>query len=598
MQLTVNDHLTTVYRHKMSSQGEHIAQSQEGKQWSWQQIQQQADSISLGLLELGCEVQENIGIYADNSAQWSWIDIASMAIRAVPVPAYATHSQDQLAYVIDDAQIRVLFTGNQQQYDAGVALLAQCDSLEYIVAIDDGVFIHHPQHSSLLCDFIAAQRAEPTRALLAQRIDQASLDDIITLIYTSGTTGEPKGVILDYRNISAAIEMHRNRIVIDENDTSLSFLPLSHIFERAWTWYALASNCRVAYCRNPARIQKALVEVKPTVMCAVPRLYEKIYTQVISKAESAPRLKKLIFSLAFKIGNHCFERRNNNQTVGPVATAANTLADKIVFANIRQALGGNIRFMPSGGAALDAGINQFFQVCGLNVISGFGMTETCATVCCRDEVAMPMNSCGTPLPGIELKLGDNNELLIKGPTVMRGYYNKPQETAATLVDGWLKTGDAAKQVDGNIVITERLKDLMKTSNGKYVAPQRVEGKLIKEQLIEQITIIGDERQFVSALIVPAFEDLEKLAKQKGIEYKDRLELISHSDIVLHFKQRIEKMQSELAGYEKVKKFTLLVEEFTIAKNELTPTLKVKRKVILEKFKTEINAMYNSVKKHA
>ncbi|ROS04779.1 long-chain acyl-CoA synthetase [Sinobacterium caligoides] len=591
------DHLVHIYRQKMLSDPNHIAQSEGDEHWTWQQIQQQVDAIAIALLETEVAIQENIGIFSDNCAQWTWIDLASQAIRAVPVPIYATSTEQQLAYVINDAQIRILFTGNKQQHQSALKIRSQCPSLEYIISIED-LEITDDEHSSTLNAFSTAHHEDIYHEALSARISSADLNDIITLIYTSGTTGEPKGVILDYQNIAAAIEMHQQRIIIDTNDVSLCFLPLSHIFERAWSWYALANGCRVAYCRNPARVMQALTRVKPTVMCAVPRLYEKIYTQIMSQADSASALKKIVFNLAYKIADARFNRQQNKKSPGFFLNIVHRLADKLVFNNIRQALGGNMRILPCGGAALDADINRFFQLSGLNIVSGFGMTETCATVCCRDEISMPLNSCGTALPGVELKLGKDNELLVKAPTVMRGYYNKPEATAATIIDGWLHTGDAAEIIDGCIIITERLKDLMKTSNGKYVAPQHVEGKLVKEQLIEQITIIGDDRQYVSALIVPAFEHLETLATQKGIEYKNRLDLIANSEVIQHFKERIDKVQKELANHEKIKKFTLLAEEFTIAKNELTPTFKVKRKIVLEKFKHEINAMYQNVKNKA
>ena len=590
-------HLVHAYRQHMTEHSGDIIQIQGTQQWNWQQLQHETDLIASALLEENVSEQENIGLFSSNSVEWSWVDIACQSIRAVTVPIYATSTTEQLQYIIDNASVRLLFVGNKQQLKVAQPLLEQCSSLQKIIVLNPLKIEpeHFNQQILPLREFCKNELIQTHQDTLKQRINAANLDDTITIIYTSGTTGQPKGVVLDHRNIAASIALHRSRVWIDKSDLSLSFLPLAHIYERIWTWYALNQNCSVAYCTDPARIQKSLASVRPTIMCSVPRLYEKIYNQVHSKAKSASFLKRIIFNSAIAIGRQIINRQQQQKPINPLLKSLNQLADKMVFCNIRQALGGRIRFMPSAGAALDPNINIFFHAAGINVINGYGMTETCATVCCRDEKFMPFNSCGTAVNGIEVKIGANKELLIKSPTVMRGYYKNPEATAETIIDGWLHTGDAAKIVDGNIIILERIKNLIKTTNGKYIAPQYIESKLIQEQMIDQITVLGDDQQYVSALIVPCFDTLENFAHKKGILYKNRLELVANSEVIKHFKQRIDTLQKELASHEKVKKFTLLSESFSIAKNEITPTFKVKRKVVIENFKKEISAMYHNAK---
>ncbi|HBO37131.1 MAG TPA: long-chain fatty acid--CoA ligase, partial [Pasteurellaceae bacterium] len=443
-------------------------------------------------------------------------------------------------------------------------------------------------------DFVAIGSVRQQEQL-EQRLAQKRLDDLFTLIYTSGTTGEPKGVMLDYANLAHQLQAHDLALPeINHKDVSLSFLPFSHIFERAWIAYTLHRGAVNCYLENTNEVRSALTELKPTLMCAVPRLYEKIYTAVLDKVQKAPILRRMIFHWAINTGRKHFDLHTDNRKIPFLLRAQYILANKLVLSKLRGLLGGRIRMMPCGGAKLEPTIGLFFHGIGINIKLGYGMTETTATVSCWGERGFNPNSIGSLMPNAEVKIGPNNEILVRGGMVMRGYYKNPAETATAFTDdGFLKTGDAGEfDADGNLFITDRIKELMKTSNGKYIAPQYIEGKIGKDKFIEQVAVVADAKKYVSALIVPCFEALEEYAKLLNIKYNDRMELIKHSEIIQFFEKRISELQKELAGFEQIKKFTLLPQAFTTKMEEITPTLKLRRKVILQRYHEQIEAMYN------
>ncbi len=591
-----SNHLILRLRRLMHSQPERTAQVAEGLRLSWGELGQRVDRLAMALLSWGVAVQEKVGIFAQNLPEWTQVDLACQSVRAVSAPVYATNTMQQLAYILRDADVRLLFVGEQEQLDKAQALLAQGDTpLEQIVVLDPGLTLDQalPGVCSLsqFVDRYAAQ-AE-LAAVLQERLDGACMDDLITLIYTSGTTGEPKGVMLDYANIAAAVRIHQGRVDVCPDDLSLCFLPLSHVFERAWSWNVLAHGAALGYCRDPQAVRSALSTLRPTLMCAVPRFFEKIYSAIIQRMNEGSAFRRRLFSWSLTQGEAAFTARQQGRSLTGMARFSQVLADRLVFAKIRALMGGRLRYLPCGGARLDHQVDRFFQSIGLPVIFGYGMTETCGTVSCYSPGQAEIGTVGTLMPEIEVRLGSENEVLVKGPTVMRGYYNKPEATAATFADGWLRTGDAGRYDadSGQLCITERLKELMKTSGGKYIAPQLIEGTVGRCRFVEQIAVIGDDRKFVSALIVPNFETLEQYAQQLGIEFRDRLELIRHSAIVELFHKRLEELQAELARFEKIKRFTLLPQAFSIEAGELTPTLKLRRNVILQRFRGEIESMY-------
>ncbi len=560
---------------------------------SWSEFQQQIDQISLALLANNIDIQDKIGIFSHNMPRWTITDIGTLQVRAVTVPIYATNTAKQAQFIINDAEMKIIFVGDQEQYDQVLEIVDKCPKLEKIVAMKSTIHLHEHAKGCHWQEFIDMAN-EQYQAELQQRLDSKCLEDLFTLIYTSGTTGEPKGVMLDYANLAHQLNAHDQALKVDDSDVSLSFLPLSHIFERAWVAYVLHRGATNCYIEDTNQVRSALTEIHPTLMCAVPRFYEKIYTAILDKVHNAPKLRQWIFHWAMDVGHQHFDALAKGQKISFLLKQQYALANKLVLGKLRALLGGRIRMMPCGGAKLEPTIGLFFHSIGLNIKLGYGMTETTATVSCWDDFHFNANSIGSLMPGAEVKIGENNEIMVRGGMVMKGYYKKPQETAdAFTADGFLKTGDAGEfDAEGNLYITDRIKELMKTSNGKYIAPQVLESKIGKDKFIEQIAIIADAKKYVSALIVPCYAALEEYAKQVNIKYQDRLELLKHSEILQMLEQRINELQKELAGWEQIKRFTLLPQAFSTQLEEITPTLKLRRKVILQRYQAQIEAMYS------
>lgn len=597
----INNLLQYHLTHRIQHQISHRADRTAFRQWSpdgetqltWGQADAHINRIASALLALGSEVQERIAIFANNCMAWSLADLAILQLRAVSVPLYATNTPAQAAFIINDADIRILFVGEQAQLDAAIALRGVCPQLNHIIVFDDAADLRGCDIARHLSAFERGVDVDAFESQRRERIADCDLRDLFTLIYTSGTTGEPKGVMLDYRNLAAQLYLHDERLTVNEEDVSLSFLPISHVFERIWSFFIMHSGAQNVYLPNTDWVREAMRAVRPTLMCAVPRFYEKIFSAVHEKVARAPWLRRALFHWAIVCGERKFLQERAGKPLGKLFNLSHRWADKLVLSKLRGILGGKVRFLPAAGAKLDDNVILFFQAMGVNIKYGYGMTETCATVSCWEEGNFRFGSIGKPLPGVEVRIGEENEIQVRGPIVMRGYFNKPLETTASFTgDGWLKTGDAgAIDEAGNLFITERLKDLMKTSGGKYIAPQMLEGTLAQDRFIEQVAIIADARKFVSALIVPSFESLEEYAKSINLKYQDRLELLRNSHIIEMFESRLRDMQKELARFEQVKKFTLLPAAFSMELGELTPTLKLRRKVILQRYQHEIDSMY-------
>ncbi|MCP1599371.1 long-chain acyl-CoA synthetase [Aeromonas caviae] len=592
-------HLVRVMRERIARLGNKAAlRVQQDGQWraiGWRTLGQAMDYCAQGLIRAGHQSGEMVGIYARNMPEWTQADLGILAARGVSVPIYPTSTLDQLRYIVKDAGIRMLFVGEQPQFDQALHLI-DSGEISHIVALDGTVDLRGCASASHFQTFLVSGNHQPSELVLRERERHYRMDDLLTLIYTSGTTGEPKGVMLDFANMAACFEMHDARLDLSEQDVSLCMLPLSHVFERAWSYYVLYCGAENVYIRDPQKVMDVIGEVKPTVMCAVPRLYEKAYAMIQAKVAQAPRLRRALFGWATRVGKQMVATRQADKSASPLLYGQLWLAERLVFRKLRARFGGRTRFLPVAGARLADEVNLFFQAMGLNLKYGYGMTETTATVCCYEDTQFRLGSIGTALNGIEVKLGENNELLVRAPTVMRGYYNKPQATTEVMTeDGFLRTGDAGELDDeGNIYFTERLKELMKTSNGKYVAPQLVEGTLGKDRFIEQIAIVADARHFVSALIVPCFESLEEYARSINLQYQCKTELLRHSRVMEFFEARIQDLQKELAKFEQVKKFTLLPSAFSMELGEITPTMKLRRKIIEAKYQREIEAMYSHV----
>jgi len=560
---------------------------------SWEKLGNITTQLSKALLQQGVAPQQTVGILSQNTPQWTLTDLACLQIRAITVPIYTSNTAEQALYVMNHAEIKFLFVGDEKQYLKALEVADQCPSLQKIILFDDHIPLKEQKYSIHWTDFLALGNNNALDEELQQRIDSRDLSDLFTVIYTSGTTGEPKGVMLTYENLAYQMLGHSQRLEVDDTDSSLSFLPLTHVYERAWTSFCLYKAIVVYYLEDTNLVREALAEVRPTLMCAVPRFYEKIFATVHDKADASSFAKRMLFKLAVKTGRRVLTLKEQNRKPSFLLKKAYNFFDKMVYTKLKAVLGGRIKFMPCGGANLEPSIGRFFQSIGINVKLGYGMTETTATVSCWGDNRFNLQSVGTLMPNVQVRIGEDNEILVKGGMVMKGYYKNPEETAKAFTpDGFLRTGDAGK-IDGNnnLFITERIKELMKTSNGKYIAPQLIEGKVGKYNLIEQIAVIADGKKFVSALIVPNYEMLTQAFKDLNIKYKNTAELIKHSQVIEYIGKQLQKFQSDLPDYEQIKKFTLLPTAFSIERNEITPTLKLRRKVIYANYSREIEAMY-------
>jgi long-chain acyl-CoA synthetase len=510
------------------------------------------------------------------------------------VPIYATNSKKEVEYIINDAEVSVLFVGNQEAYNKAFEISQTSNYLKLIIALSDTIHLENNKNSIHLNKFIAFEPSSEIETELQKRYFEAEETDLASIIYTSGTTGEPKGVMLDHTNLIQTLKAHDYELEVSEKDVSLSFLPLSHIYERIWVFFCLHRGIKVYFNQDPKQIAEVLKEVKPTVMCTVPRIFEKIFAAIQDKRKEASPTKMKLASWALGIGNSYYNKHKRIDKKVPLLLKLKfKIADKLVLSKLREVFGGRIKFMPCGGAPLAADMVSFFHSFGLNIKCGYGLTETTATVSLFGYKHFEFNSAGKTILGTEIKIGENDEILVKGPGVMKGYYKKPKETAEVFENGWFKTGDAGMLDEkGNLIITDRIKDLMKTSGGKYIAPQKLELALINDAFIEQIAVIGDQQKYVTALAVPSFENLKKYALEHKITFKDIEELINHNQIKDMFEKRVEELQKEFSVFEKIKKVTLLPKEFSIEAGEITATLKLKRKVIQKKYKELIDKMYN------
>ena len=560
---------------------------------SWEKLGTITTQLSKALLQQGVAPQQMVGILSQNTPQWTLTDLACLQIRAVTVPIYTSNTAEQALYVMNHAEIKFLFVGDEKQYLKALEVADQCPSLQKIILFDDHIQLREQKYSIHWTDFLALGNNNALDEELQQRIDSRDLSDLFTVIYTSGTTGEPKGVMLTYENLAYQMLGHSQRLEVDDTDSSLSFLPLTHVYERAWTFFCLYKAIVVYYLEDTNLVREALAEVRPTLMCAVPRFYEKIFATVHDKADASSFAKRMLFKLAVKTGRRVLTLKEQNRKPSFLLKKAYNFFDKMVYTKLKAVLGGRIKFMPCGGANLEPSIGRFFQSIGINVKLGYGMTETTATVSCWGDNRFNLQSVGTLMPNVQVRIGEDNEILVKGGMVMKGYYKNPEETAKAFTpDGFLRTGDAGKiDENNNLFITERIKELMKTSNGKYIAPQLIEGKVGKYNLIEQIAVIADGKKFVSALIVPNYEMLTQAFKDLNIKYKNTADLIKHSQVIEYIGKQLQKFQSDLPDYEQIKKFTLLPTAFSIERNEITPTLKLRRKVIYANYSREIEAMY-------
>ena len=569
------------------------------KEWktvSWNYFAQQVKQVSNALLNLGIKAQENIAVFAQNCVQCLYTDFGAYGIRVVSIPFYATSSEVQIQYMVNDAQIRILFVGQQEQYDKALRIFALCPSLERIIVFDENVHLSsHDPNSIYFKDFLKLGEGLPRQSEVEVLYSQANNDDLCNILYTSGTTGDSKGVMLSYGQYAAAMKANNACVPVDENDRVINFLPFTHIFERGWTYLVLSMGSQLIINTNPKDIQEAMRQTHPTSMSSVPRFWEKVYQAVKGKIESSNPIEKKIFLHALSVG-----KRYNIDYLSKCKRPPLNLAleykilNKSILSLVRKQLGlENAHIFPTAGAYISPEVEMFVHSIGINMIAGYGLTESLATVSCDHYgEKYTVGSVGRPIEGIQLKIGANNEILLKGPTITRGYYKRDALNAQTFdADGFFHTGDSGYLKDGELYLTERIKDLFKTSNGKYIAPQMIESLLLVDKFVDQIAVVADQRKFVSALIVPEFHTLEKWAKDKEIAYNSLDDLCQNQEVNSMMKERIDTLLQGLAHYEQIKRFTLLPHHFAMETGELTNTLKMRRPVIYKNYKNVIDKMY-------
>ena len=571
-----------------------------GKTWksyTWNEFSYKVKVVSNALLNFGVKPQENIGIFSQNSVQYIFCDFGAWGVRAVTIPFYATSSEQQIQFMINDAQVRFLFVGEQEQYDKAHRVFSHCPTMERIIIFDNNVKIDpNDSNAVYFTDFLKLGENLPRQTEVEKLYKEASPDDLANILYTSGTTGDSKGVMLSHLQYSAAIEANDRAVKVTENDRVLNFLPYAHIFEKGWTILCISEGATLIVNTDPHEVQKSMKETHPTSMCAVPRFWEKVYTGVKEKIDSANPIQRKLFKHALAVGRkHNIEYLSRGKRPPLALHMEYEMYNKTLFSLVRHELGlEHTNIFPTAGATVSSHVEEFVHSIGLTMVVGYGLTESLATVTCDrvGEKPYTIGSVGRPIHNIKIKISDEGEVCLKGPTITKGYYNRPDITAQSFDDeGYFKTGDSGYMKDGELFLKDRIKDLFKTSNGKYIAPQMIEAKLLVDKFIDQIVIIADQRKFVSAHIIPEYGALEKYAQANGISFTSREDLCSNGKIHQMITERIETLQQQLAHYEQIKRFTLLPKPFTMESGELTNTLKMRRKVINEHYKNEIEKMY-------
>lgn len=553
--------------------------------------------IAFGLAALGVKDGDRIAIISENRPEWSFVDLAILSMRAVNVPIYTTQAVEQIRYIIENSGARYLFISGKKLWKHAEAAIQSVEQLEKIIFFDTDEKVESDSRAITLEDIERAgdEQRKIDADIVERSLSEIKSDDLATIIYTSGTTGEPKGVMLTHDNFVSNIIAISKGLPIKSTDRSLSVLPLSHIFERACFYVLCANGVSIHYCAAFDQLASHLQEVKPTIMTAVPRLFEQVYHKIVKKGKAAGGWKTTLFEWALDVGQDYWSAKDNHQRVSPTLAAKHALASRLVFSKWRAGVGGALRFFVSGGAPLSKKLSYAFWAAGIPILQGYGMTEACV-VCANRPDDSKVGSIGTPFEGIEMKVGASDEVLVRGRNVMQGYYNNPDETAKVLDDeGFYHTGDVGYvDHDGHFYITDRLKDLFKLSNGKYVAPLQVESLLKQSPLVSQAVVVGSGRKQVGALIVPDWDALKEEMKSAG-ESTDgsREELCENPLFIKRVQDDAVTLTRELSDYERVKRVYLLPREFSIDKGEMTPTLKIKRSVIDEKYGEAIDEICGS-----
>lgn len=548
--------------------------------------------IALGLRALGVARGDRVAILSENRPEWALADWACLTAQLSDVPIYATLPAEQITHLLVDSGARAIFVSNPEQAAKIAAIRSNAPELRFVITFG----AEAGGGADLTLATLEAQGAAADTPDAAARWRQDALavqpDDLATIIYTSGTTGVPKGVMLTHDNIASNVEAGRQCIPFAGEDVALSFLPLSHIFERMGDYLFFATGTSIAYAESFEAVPFNLSEVRPTICFSVPRLYEKMYARVLENALAGGFVKQRIFSWARGVADKRASIVLDGRTPGPLLNVAHAIAHRLVFSKLHARVGGRLRFFVSGGAPLAPEINRFFYAAGLTILEGYGLTETSPVICVNTPAAFRIGSVGKPAPGVEVMIAPDGEVLTRGPHVMKGYYNKPEATREAIdADGWFHTGDIGQLEDGYLRITDRKKDLIKTAGGKYVAPQPIENAVKTNKYVSQAVVIGDRRKFPAILVVPNWDSLENWAGRHNIIWTDRAQLLEMPTIRAKMDKELRKHFAGLASFETPKKVALLEHDFTVDRGELTPTLKVKRRVIEERYAAVIDGLY-------
>lgn len=568
-------------------------------QWktvTWNQFSLRVKQVSNAMLNLNIKPQENIAVFAQNCIHYLYTDFGAYGVKAVSIPFYATSSETQIQFMINDAQVRVLFVGEQEQYDKALRVFTLCPSLERIIIFDESVRISpNDPNAMYFSDFLKLGEGLPRQTEVENLWKTADFNDICNILYTSGTTGDSKGVVLTYGQYQAALEANDKCVSVGEGDRSISFLPLTHIFERGWAYLCLSEGAEIIINTYPKEIQDSMRQTHPTCMSSVPRFWEKVYQAVKDKIDRSGAVQKKMFAYALSVGRKYNIEYLSHAKRPPLPLALEyKVVDKTILSLVRKTMGLiNPNIFPTAGAYVSPEVEEFIHSIGLNMVVGYGLTESLATVSC-DHLSdgYTLGSVGRPIEGIQIKIGENDEILLKGPTITRGYYKRDSINAVSFdEDGFFHTGDSGYLKDGELFLKERIKDLFKTSNGKYIAPQQIEALLLVDKFVDQAAVIADQRKFVSALIVPAYSQFEEWARDNGVSYSTIDELCAHPKVNAMMKERIDTLQQTLSHYEQIKRFTILPKPFSMESGELTNTLKLRRQVVNKNYKEFIDKMY-------
>nr|WP_293487272.1 long-chain fatty acid--CoA ligase [Prevotella sp.] len=563
---------------------------------SWNQFSLRVKQVSNALLNIGAKPHDKIAVFSQNCVHYLYTDFGAYGIKVCSIPFYATSSEQQIQYMITDGQVRFLFVGEQEQYDKAHRVFALCPSLERIIIFDSSVRIStHDPAALYFKDFIKLGENLPRQTEVEALYQSASMDDMANILYTSGTTGDSKGVMLTYGQYDAALRANDEVVPVSEKDRVINFLPFTHIFERGWAYLCLSEGAQLFINTYPHEIQESMRQVHPTCMCSVPRFWEKVYIAVKAKMDEAGSVQKKLFYHALAVG-----RKRNIEYIANGKRPPLTLEleykiiNKTILSMVRKQLGlEHPNIFPTAGAYVSPEVEEFILSVGIGMVVGYGLTESLATVSCVHlDKKFTIGSVGRPISSIQIKIGEDNEILLKGPTITKGYYHRDTTNAKVFdEEGYFRTGDAGYMKDGELFLTERIKDLFKTSNGKYIAPQQVESLLLVDKFIDQVAVIADQRKFVSALIVPEFRLVEDWAREHHIAFSSREDLCANEQVKKMLQERINTLQQQLAYYEQIKRITLLPHHFSMESGELTNTLKIRRPIINKNYQAEIDKMY-------